>query len=57
MQKPKSREAMVQEILITLKANSVYVDGDLYFSLVFRTDEQLRGMCRELHISTTEWAS
>lgn len=55
--KPKSREHMVQEILITLKANSVYVDGDLYFALVFRTDEQLRSLCHELHISTTERAS
>ncbi|NIV93339.1 hypothetical protein GWN42_11205 [candidate division KSB1 bacterium] len=43
---------MIQAILITVKANGVPITGDLYFSLIFRTDAELRAICHELHIST-----
>lgn len=47
-----TREAMIGRILQTCAANNVYTDGDLFFSLAFRTESQLRALCRELHINT-----
>lgn len=47
-----NRETMITEIVHAMKANGMFVSGDLYLSLVFRTEVELRGICRELHIYT-----
>jgi len=41
---------MIDEILLVCKANNVYTSGELFFSLVFRTESELMTICKELHI-------
>lgn len=43
---------MRHEIFITIKANGVPVTGDLFLALAFRTEDELRKLCAELHINT-----
>ena len=51
-EKKLTKEQMVAEILIVMKANGVTTTGDMFFALAFRTDSELRKICRELHIRT-----
>jgi hypothetical protein len=44
---------MIGKILETVKANGVPTTGDMFLALAFRTESELRGICRELHIGTT----
>ena len=45
---------MRQAIMIIIKANDIPVTGELWFKLVFMTEEQLKRLCHELHIETPE---
>ena len=45
-----TKNQMIQEILICCKANNVPTTGDLFFSLAFRTESELRSICQQLHI-------
>lgn len=44
------RRELVQRILINIKANEIPVTGDLYFAVIFRTDEELREMAQLMNI-------
>lgn len=44
------KSAMINEILQACKANGVYTSGDLFFSLAFRSESELKRICQELHI-------
>lgn len=46
------KKAMITAILQCMKANGLYISGDTFFALAFRTDDELRGICHELHINT-----
>jgi hypothetical protein len=50
--KEKRMETMRHEIMCCVKANGLPVTGDLFFSLVFRTESELKKICHELHIKT-----
>ena len=45
-----TKEQIRHEILINLKTNGVYVSGDLWFSLAFRTKEELIKIAQEMNI-------
>jgi len=47
-----TKEAMIQEILITCKANKVRAGGEIFLALAFRTEAELKAICQELHIKT-----
>lgn len=49
-----SKEIMISEILIAAKASGVYVSGDMFFALAFRTETELRQICREIGIRATK---
>jgi len=55
MQRQLTAEQMRAEIYICMKANQLPVTGEAFFALAFCTDETLRRICHELHISTKEW--
>ena len=44
------KQALRQNIMNVVKANGVEVTGDFWFSLVFRTESELKALARELHI-------
>ena len=46
---------MIHEILITAKAGGCYMDGDMLFSLAFRTESELKNIASELNINTNNW--
>lgn len=46
-----NRQEMISKILLCVKANGLYVSGDFFLMLAFRTERELREICRELHIS------
>lgn len=46
------KQAMIESILQTVKANNVYMSGDLILSLAFRTESELKAICSELYIKT-----
>ena len=45
-----TKDQMITEILICAKANEVYISGELFFRLAFMAEDNLRKICRELHI-------
>ena len=47
----KTKSTLIQKILLCCKANNVYISGDLFFSLAFRTVEELKKIAHELHIN------
>ena len=47
-----NKEEMIAEILLVCKANSVPNSGDIFLSLAFRTESELKSICHELHINT-----
>lgn len=46
------KNQMIDEILIQCRANNVPTTGDLFFSLAFRSESELKVICQELHIKT-----
>jgi hypothetical protein len=42
---------MINEILLVAKANELYVGGDIFFALVFKTESELVDICKNLHVS------
>lgn len=47
------RKAMMEEIMICIKANNLPVNADLLFTLAFCTISELKQICHGLHITTT----
>lgn len=47
-----TKNQMIQEVLINCQANNVRTTGDLFFSLAFRTESELKKICSELGIAT-----
>jgi hypothetical protein len=45
-----TKDQIRQEILITIKANNIYISGDVYFALVFRTKQELIKIAQEMNI-------
>ncbi len=50
---PLSKEAMIHEIINNCKANDVYVSGDMFFSLAFKSESELHTICNELNIKNS----
>ncbi len=46
----EKRKPLINEILQTCKANDVPTTGDLFFSLAFRTEAELKDIAQDLHI-------
>jgi hypothetical protein len=46
----KTEERLRHEIMTNVKANGIEVTGDFWLMLVFRTEAQLREICREMKI-------
>jgi hypothetical protein len=46
-----TKTEMIEKIIRNMKANSLYVSGDLFLALAFRTESELRTICAELHIN------
>jgi hypothetical protein len=46
--------SLVQKILINVKANGLHVSGDFYFMLLFRSEAELKKICRDMHIATED---
>jgi hypothetical protein len=44
------KQALRQNIMLAVKANNLPVTGDLWLSLVFRTESELVAVARELHL-------
>ena len=40
--------------MLTIKANGHPVTGEFWLGLVFRTEQQLEQICRELHITVPD---
>jgi hypothetical protein len=51
MNNNKTEEILRHEIMTTIRANNLNISADFWFMLIFRTEVQLRGIARELHIS------
>ncbi len=45
------KKKLIQEILLQAKANDLYISGDLFFSLAFRTEKELIKICRKIGIN------
>lgn len=50
-QSDQRKQALRQNIMNVVKANNVPVTGDFWFSLVFRTETELKQIARKLHIN------
>lgn len=50
MEKKTDKERMITDILQACAAGGCFISGELFFSLAFRTDSELRAICRELCI-------
>jgi len=49
-----AKSKLINEILQVCKVNDVPTTGDLFFSLAFRTEGELRGMASDLNINTSK---
>ena len=52
-----SKDSMIQEILMAVNLRAIssngtkqHADGNLFFSLVFRTEQELKEICKEVGI-------
>jgi hypothetical protein len=45
------KKKLITAILQCIAANELYISGDLFFTLAFRTESELKAICRELHIN------
>jgi len=43
------KQALRHEIMGVVKANNIEITGDFWFSLVFRTESELKKIAKELH--------
>lgn len=48
----KRKGILRTEIMLTMKANNVYISGETWFNLVFMTESNLKTIAHELHIQT-----
>ena len=48
--KKLGKQKMMEEIMLSASASGCRIDGDMFFSLAFCSEEALRKICRELHI-------
>lgn len=48
--KKLGKQEMMEEIMLSASASGCRVDGDMFFSLAFCSEEALRKICREMHI-------
>jgi hypothetical protein len=48
--KKLGKQEMMEEIMLSASASGYRIDGDVFFALAFRTESELRQICRELHI-------
>lgn len=46
------KKKLITAILQCMAANGLYISGDLWLALAFRTESELRQICRELHINS-----
>jgi len=46
----KRKSSLIQEILQVCVANGIRADGNLFFSLAFMSESNLKKICRDLHI-------
>jgi len=46
----KTEERLRHEIMLNVKANGIPVTGEFWLMLIFRTESQLREICREMNI-------
>lgn len=46
-----NKDEMIEKILRNCKANRLYVSGDLFLTLAFSTESELRQICRDLRIT------
>lgn len=47
-----SKENLIKEILMCCKASNTYTGGDLFFSLAFKSEKELKQICQTLYIKT-----
>jgi hypothetical protein len=45
------KKNLITAILQCMAANGLYISGELFFTLAFRTEAELKQICRELHIN------
>lgn len=45
------KKNLITAILQCMAANGKYISGELFFTLAFRTESELKAICRELHIN------
>ena len=45
-----TKKRLINDILQCVAANGVYISGEMFFGLAFRTVSELKGIARELHI-------
>ncbi len=46
----KRKQALRHDIMNVVKANGLEVSGDFWFMLIFRSEAELKGIARDLHI-------
>lgn len=45
------KKNLIDAILLCMSANGLYISGDLFFMLAFRSESELKGIAQELHIN------
>lgn len=45
------KSVLRQEIMLCMKANNLTVTGEFWFMLIFRTEQQLKAIARDLHLN------
>lgn len=48
--KDDNKKILINRILQTISAGGGYISGELFFTLAFRTEKELKKICRELNI-------
>lgn len=46
------KKTMIEEIMLVCKANNVHNAGDIFFTLAFKNEGELKKICLDLHINT-----
>jgi hypothetical protein len=52
-----TKDQMIIEILLAVKAGGGFVGGELFFTLAFRTEAELKTICAEMNINTATEAA
>ena len=45
-----NKKEMITAIIQTLSSSGTYISGEIFFGLAFRTESELRQMCKEMYI-------